>query len=441
MCAQYVGPDAVASLTLHPQFLIAFSDRLGLTAFLARGAQMYNKELAHGVLKKLDELFPTPTTSDNLWEFQVEGFKRIPKSEWLDAIDALLKLGYIQGAQNREGARLVNAANLIITPDGQEELRKGLNPGSTDTHLASRTNLVFLSHAAKDQEIAIYLKKIIEGAIPGSDVFVSSDTEDLRPGDEWVKRIRENLRDANVLLLLASERGLNRPWVWYETGSAWSREIRMVPCCLGRVRKNGLSAPFSSYQALNVDEGPDFKSLLTEIGRELSLPVQVPETQAIVSELRALDQKAHEKDAGLLTPDEIQFRVDAANVSAKITQGHREWFGVLLTNESEETVTVREIRLIGLKGVPLAEPHMLTPESKRTLEPKARLQVDWNVNSDLAGNLVSLTSPNGWPSNTPRIMADLTIDVGCEILKRYKRCPTTRRVQVDVANRRIDEWW
>jgi hypothetical protein len=281
---------------------------------------------------------------------------------------------------------------------------------------------------------------VIEGAIPGADVFVSSDTEDLRPGDEWVKRIRENLRAANMLVLLPSERGLNRPWVWYETGSAWSREIRMIPCCLGSVRKNGLAAPFSSYQALNVDEGPDFKNLLTEIGRELGLPVRMPETQLFVSELKALDHKVHLSDASLLTPEEIQLRVDAANVSAKVTQGQREWFGVLLTNESDETVTVREIRLIGPKGVPLAEPYVLTPESKRTLEPKARLQVDWNVHSDPAGALVSLTSPNGWPRNTPRITADLTIDVGCEVLKRFKRCPTIRQVQVDVANHRIDSW-
>jgi hypothetical protein len=52
----------------------------------------------------------------------------------------------------------------------------------------------------------------------------------------------------------------------------------MIPYCLGRDRKNGLSAPFSSYQALNVDEESDFKNLLTEIGRELGVLVQVPET-------------------------------------------------------------------------------------------------------------------------------------------------------------------
>ena len=223
---------------------------------------MYNEQLASAILRKLDELFPTPTTSDDLWEFQVQGFKQEPKKKWLEAIDALLKLGQINGAEMREGPLLVNAANLLITARGREDLRAEARPKVTGRRTGPESKLVFLSHAAKDQEIAIYLKKIVEEAIPGCDVFVSSDTEDLRPGDEWVRRIRERLREARVLVLLASERGLSRPWVWYETGAGWSREIRTIPCCLGSIRKNNLAAPFSSYQSLNGDEVGDFKSLL-----------------------------------------------------------------------------------------------------------------------------------------------------------------------------------
>jgi hypothetical protein len=402
---------------------------------------MYNRELANEILKKLDELFPAPTTSDNLWEFQVKSFKEEPKRNWLEAIDALLKLGQIKGVDLREGSTLINAANLTITASGQDELDKSTRRDSPVMGPNSAANLVFLSHAAKDQDIAICLKKIIEQAIPGSDVFVSSDTEDLRPGDEWVKRIRENLREAKMLLLLASERGLARPWVWYETGSAWSREIRMIPCCLGKVRKNQLSAPFSSYQALNADETGDFRSLLTEIGRELKLAVQLPEIAPLVSQLQSLDRTAHENDASMFTPDEIQLRVDATNVSAKIMQGYRDAFSVLLTNESAESMVVKEIRLIGPKGIALTEPYMLPPESKRILEPKGRLQVDWRLQSDAAVNLIRLSSPDGWPSGKSTIQADLTIEVGCEVLRKFKKYQTNKQVQVEVLNHRIDDSW
>ena len=403
---------------------------------------MYDRDLANSILRKMDEMFPTPTTSDDLWECQAPGFKDRPKKAWLEAVDALLKLGLIKGADLREGPTLVNAANLTITATGREELRKTEQSASPPTRSSTRTNLVFLSHAAKDQAIAIYLKKVIETSIAGSDVFVSSDTEDLRPGDEWVKRVGENLREATILLLLASERAVSRPWVWYETGSAWSRDIRMIPCCVGGIRKNALSAPFSSYQALNADEADDFQNLLAEIGRELGLSIQLPSISPIVSDLRALDRAAHESDITMPTTEEIQLRVDAANVSAEILQGQREWFAVRLTNESSETIAVRDIKLFGPNNVRLAAPYTLPPQSKRTLDPNGKLEVQWKTQSDPAGTLTRLSFPNGLPSvGIVTATADLVIVVGCEVLGRFKNCPTSKRVQVDVLNHRIDEFW
>jgi hypothetical protein len=246
-------------------------------------------------------------------------------------IDALLEMGQIRGVPLRDGLNLQNAADIKIAPPGREELRRTETTANLRTAFTVRDDLVFLSHAAKDQALAIFLKKLIEEAVAGADVFVSSDTEDLRPGDEWVRRIRKNLRAARVLLVLASERALARPWVWYEAGSAWSREIRMITCCIGKIRKNNLYAPFSSYQALNLDEASDFSNLLIELGRELRLEVQLPEVVQIVSELKGLDQKAPDDSAGM-SPDEVQLRVDAASISASIRHGQREWFVFVLRN-------------------------------------------------------------------------------------------------------------
>ncbi len=339
----------------------------------------------------------------------------------------------------RDGPALVDAANLTITARGRDELRKSARADSHVPQLSSRADLIFLSHAAGDQGIAIFLKTVIEGSIPGSDVFVSSDIEDLRPGDEWVARIRQNLKEARMLLLLASERALARPWVWYETGAAWSREIRMIPICLGKIRKNRLSAPFSSYQALNADDAGDFRNLLTEVGRELGMPVHAPEVEQIVAQMRALDRTAHEAAESTLTPEEIQLRVDAVNVSAKVMEGFREALSVLLTNESAESVVVKEIRLIGPREITLSEPFVLPQESGRVLKPNGRLQVGLKFRSDPIIQLVSLNSPGGWPSGGSAMRTDLAIEVGCEILGRFKRCRTNRPVRIDIFNRRIND--
>jgi hypothetical protein len=147
---------------------------------------VYNRELAAAILQTLDHLFPEPTTSHDLQQFHVKGFEAEPEQRWLEAIDALLKRRLVTGKTLKDGQLLASAANLTITPEGQNELAKG---GSLV--LKPTSKIVFLSHAAKDQEIALRLKQAIETAVPGCDVFVSSDTEDIRPGDEWVRRILE----------------------------------------------------------------------------------------------------------------------------------------------------------------------------------------------------------------------------------------------------------
>lgn len=404
--------------------------------------EMYNRQLAHSILQKLNEIFPSATSSDDLREFQVPGYKSETKEAWLDAIDALLKLGHVSGKDMREGPRLVDAAGLLITALGREELEKAKSDKMEPIGTYADSKVAFLSHAARDQKIAIYLKEVLEQEIPGCDVFVSSDTEDLRPGDDWVETVRKNLRDARILLLLATERGLTRPWVWYETGAAWSSRIRMIPCCMGNVRKNELPAPFSSHQAVNIDEASDLQNLLMEIGRVFGLNVQAAELQPILGRLRTLDQIARESDTSMPTSEEIQLRLDATNVSAKIAQGNRQWFVVVLTNESAEIVRVLHLRLLGPNRVLLAERYSLSsePEEKRALPPNGTLSVEMRLQSDPAAQLASIVSQVGRFDAAPQVQADLTIQVGCEVLGKFKQYETNRRVQLDVVNHQITDY-
>ncbi len=396
---------------------------------------MYNEELANRILAKLAELFPKSTSSDDLRKFQVGGFEQEPREEWLEAIDALLKLGLAVGKPLHDGNVLVDAANLSITQTGLREIRRireGQVPSGSPT---SESKLVFLSHAAKDQEIAISLKRAIENAVPGSDVFVSSDTEDLHPGDDWVKKILEKLQEARMLLILSTERGLHRPWVWFETGAGWRSGLRMIPCCLGSVRKNELFAPFSSYQALNVDENRDLLDLLREVSRELQLPLQTPETRSIIEEFQNLDQRVHASAESVLTPEEVERRVGMVHVSARISQGHADNFILLLENESEETVYIKEIDLLSEKGVRLTEPHRLDPKGQNKLEAKGRLKVDWRMVTNPADSLLFGTKG----SQGQYFLTIIEIIVTCEALKRIKRCTTKLPVQVDVWNHSMSQ--
>jgi hypothetical protein len=124
---------------------------------------------------------------------------------------------------------------------------------------------VFLSHAASDEHIALTLKAEIERRIPGVRVFCSSDPIDLPPGTRWSGEIQEALKASTILILVASARGLERPWVWFECGTFWFSNRKIVPFCLGDIRKNALRPPLWELQAINGDEPDGLKTALESI--------------------------------------------------------------------------------------------------------------------------------------------------------------------------------
>lgn len=80
----------------------------------------YNETLAQQILVALQEAFPNKLSS-----FDVKrnpSFAEVPQEEWLTAVDALLKLGYIDGKGLRSDSVLEDAADLAITSRGGDSL-------------------------------------------------------------------------------------------------------------------------------------------------------------------------------------------------------------------------------------------------------------------------------------------------------------------------------
>ena len=309
---------------------------------------MYNEQLATGILRTLNEAFPKKMQLNEL-QTALKEFSDLSQEEWLTAIDALLKYGFVHGVPLRAGSSSVlhGIANLEITTEGRKVLPRfrgavaQSNPGS---------NLLFLSHAASDEEIAKVLKEIIETAIPELDVFVSSDPEDLPPGDLWVDTVLKNLASAKVLIVLSTERGLNRRWVWYETGAGWRAQLRIIPCCLGKTRKGQLPAPFSSYQALNIDEETDFRVLLDILGKEFNVAAQMSEVSTLIENLVRLDVRAEERAALKTdTPYAAEMRAQVETALGKLDDGERE--AVRLLFLEGQLTDRRAIELVRQKGL------------------------------------------------------------------------------------------
>lgn len=307
-------------------------------------------------------------------------------------------------------------------------------PG-TPSHSNLASKLIFLSHAAVDKNLAMLLKVTLEHLLPGIDVFVSSDPEDLKPGDTWVDVILENLRAAQLIVVLATQRGLSRKWVWYESGATWSRGVRLVPCCVGSLRKGELPSPFSSFQALNIDDADDFLRFLRIAVEELGLYEPKPfDVAELVRKLKETDQSIVATNPAFLPPEEIQRRLNSVELSVRLDQGMGEWFSLLVENQSTEDIEIEEMQLESKEGHSLTNPARPKPPNQWTLGPKpnGRLSIQCQLQPDPVTQLLTL---HDWPeTNFP---TDVNFRFLCRILTAKKWCNRLLRVQVDRGARRI----
>lgn len=154
---------------------------------------------------------------------------------------------------------------------------------------------IFISHAAVDEEIARSMKDYIERALPSHRIFVSSDPEDLALGDDWVSVILRALDTAEFVLVLATERGMRRKWVWFEAGRTWFSKVKMLPCCVGSLQKGNLPAPFSGLMAANIDDARDVKALFKSLRDHFGNLTEAPDHEEFARTMSRLDVRAEER--------------------------------------------------------------------------------------------------------------------------------------------------
>lgn len=182
------------------------------------------------------------------------------------------------------------AARMQIHADADQfihSMRQRLEMGA-----ASNKN-IFLSHAATDERIALLLKAEVERRLPGVNVFCSSDPTDLPPGTRWSAEIQQALQGSSMLMFVASGRSLQRPWVWFECGTFWFSGRKILPVCLGDVRKNTLSPPLWELQAVNADEAAELKTALDAIASATGVTLSdASQLEGLAEKLKELDRDA-----------------------------------------------------------------------------------------------------------------------------------------------------
>jgi hypothetical protein len=215
--------------------------------------------------------------------------------------------------------------------------------------MSEGTKVIFISHAAVDNEIALELKRNISAAFSNVEIFVSSDPESLAPGDPWVQKILAALERASLIIAIVSERGLSRKWVWFESGRAWFSGIKLLPCCLGKVRKGKLEAPFSLIQGLNIDISGDLQVLFTQIGQILTQPKIIdPDFDELSQELIRLNIRAEQHQKTQDDPNSVTIRRDVEKTMNQFPSVRRETLRqFLIYGELNTTTAQRKVRETG----------------------------------------------------------------------------------------------
>jgi hypothetical protein len=125
---------------------------------------------------------------------------------------------------------------------------------------------IFISHIIEDKELATKFKNWIEESFLGQvEVFASSYPNDIKLGDKWLEEIEKNIFNSNILLILANEISLIRPWIYFEAGAGWRQKIPVISICFGEINKNNIPSPLSFFQSSDLKEENFSKNLFKAI--------------------------------------------------------------------------------------------------------------------------------------------------------------------------------
>lgn len=141
--------------------------------------------------------------------------------------------------------------------------------------------MIFLSHITEEKELAKIIKDAIEDEFSGFvRVFVSSDGETIKAGQNFLKVIEDGLVECIAAIYLISPVSVQRSWISFELGAVWVRnalsqrndgpEIPALPFCHSGMVFKELPQPICNLNAIEANLASKlefaFRSLQASVG-------------------------------------------------------------------------------------------------------------------------------------------------------------------------------
>ena len=131
--------------------------------------------------------------------------------------------------------------------------------------------IVFFSHSSKDKKFLARLKEMVVKKTGNSiDIFLSSDGESIPLGRNWVHTIQKALEESSLMFVFISPHSLRSNWLFFESGFAYSRDIKVVPVGILGVDLETLPPPLSLLQGFNVTSEESLGNIIALLNETFS---------------------------------------------------------------------------------------------------------------------------------------------------------------------------
>jgi len=133
---------------------------------------------------------------------------------------------------------------------------------------------IFISHITEEKEIAKSVKEFLERRfLKTINVFASSHEESLKLGDDWMSTIKKSMKDCKLIIVLCSPLSITRPWINFEAGAGWVRDIPVIPLCHSGLTPGKLPVPINSLQGGILNNKTDISKVFKRIAEILEINV------------------------------------------------------------------------------------------------------------------------------------------------------------------------
>lgn len=153
-------------------------------------------------------------------------------------------------------------------------------------------SLVFISHISEEKEVAIAVKELIESSFLGLiEVFVSSDQHSISMGQKWLDQISAALKKCVVEIVLCSPKSINRPWINFEAGAGWVRDISVIPLCHSGLDPTKLPMPLNLLQAAKAGEVSSLKLIFPVLAQAIGSKTPNTDFSDFVALVREFEER------------------------------------------------------------------------------------------------------------------------------------------------------